>query len=232
MEKRFIRTTKIAFDNCDKQLYKNSIIFITDTNQVYQDGVYYPNIVLKNDGDGEYFLSNDGSYKNIDEILFNKIEGGNITVNYPNKTSQLQNDSGFITSQDFHQLIQMIYPVGSIYISVNNTNPSILFGFGEWEQIKDTFLLASGDVFSAGQTGGEIEHTLTEDEIPTHSHTFNRHQLWRNETGNIVSDLDSGYGASNKTLDIYQDITSDAGGNKPHNNMPPYLVVYMWKRIS
>lgn len=65
MEKRFIRTTKTLFDNCDKQLYKDSIIFITDTNQVYQDGVYYPNVALKNDGDGEYILANDGTYKNL-----------------------------------------------------------------------------------------------------------------------------------------------------------------------
>ena len=232
MEKRFIRTTKTLFDNCDKQLYKDSIIFITDTNQVYQDGVYYPNVALKNDGDGEYILANDGTYKNIDELIINKILNSNVVINYPNKTSQLQNDSGFITSQDFHQLIQIIYPVGSIYISVNNTNPYILFGFGEWEQIKDVFLLASGDVFSAGQTGGEIEHMLTEDEIPTHNHTFYRHQLWRNETGNAVSDLDDGFGVSNKTLDIYQDTTSAVGGSNPHNNMPPYLTVYMWKRIS
>ena len=49
-------------------------------------------------------------------------------------------------------LIDAIYPVGSIYMSVNNVNPSVLFG-GTWEQIKDTFLLSAGDTYNAGSKG-------------------------------------------------------------------------------
>jgi microcystin-dependent protein len=64
-----------------------------------------------------------------------------------------------------------IYPVGSIYMSVNNVNPSELFG-GTWQQIKDTFLLASGDVYNNGATGGEATHTLSASEIPTHTHSY------------------------------------------------------------
>ena len=51
-----------------------------------------------------------------------------------------------------------IYPVGSIYISAASTSPATLFG-GTWEQIKDTFLLAAGDTYTAGETVGEAEHT-------------------------------------------------------------------------
>ena len=68
-------------------------------------------------------------------------------------------------------IIDAIYPVGSIYMSVTNTNPATLFG-GTWAQIEDTFLLAAGTNHLAGTTGGEETHTLTTGEMPTHNHTF------------------------------------------------------------
>ena len=66
-------------------------------------------------------------------------------------------------------LSDIIYPVGSIYISVNSTNPSVYFG-GSWEQIKDRFLLACGDTYNNGIFGGEAKHKLTVNEMPSHSH--------------------------------------------------------------
>ena len=68
-------------------------------------------------------------------------------------------------------IIDAIYPVGSIYMSVNSTSPATLFG-GTWTQIKDTFLLSAGDTYTAGDTGGEATHTLTSGEMPIHNHTF------------------------------------------------------------
>ena len=127
--------------------------------------------------------------------------------------------------------LELVYPIGSIYISVTATNPTILFGFGEWEQIKDTFLLAAGEKYSGGSVGGESEHVLTIDEIPTHSHSFNRHKLYNNETI-PEADTQTGYGVTNKTVTIYTDTTTETGGNLPHNNMPPYLSVYVWKRVK
>lgn len=64
-----------------------------------------------------------------------------------------------------------VYPVGSIYMSINNVSPQVLFG-GTWQQIKDTFLLSAGDTHSAGSTGGEENHTLSESEMPSHNHAF------------------------------------------------------------
>lgn len=64
--------------------------------------------------------------------------------------------------------LNAIYPIGSIYMSVNSTNPSQIFG-GTWEQIKDRFLLACGNTYSNGATGGEANHILTIAETPTHS---------------------------------------------------------------
>lgn len=101
---------------------------------------------------------------------------------------------------------------------------------GTWEQIKDMFLLASGDMYNAGITGGEATHTLTIDEMPSHTHTYKRHAFDRNDSDPTTGE--DVYGANNKTLDAHEGTTESVGGNQPHNNMPPYLAVYIWKRIS
>lgn len=65
--------------------------------------------------------------------------------------------------------IDDIYPIGSIYMNINNINPEIVFG-GQWEQIQDKFLLAAGSTYTGGDTGGEATHTLTVAEMPNHNH--------------------------------------------------------------
>ena len=74
-------------------------------------------------------------------------------------------------------LLETVYPVGAVYMSMSNIEPSVLFGFGTWQKIEDTFLLASGPKHTLGSTGGEETHTLTVDEMPNHGHNFYRHQL-------------------------------------------------------
>ena len=130
-------------------------------------------------------------------------------------------------------LMEMMYPIGSIYISTISLDPGIQFGFGVWEKIEGKFLLGADAQFPAGSEGGEIEHTLTELEMPAHDHEFDRHQLWRNESvPPSTSTVGEGYGVSNKTLPIYTDSTVATGAGESHNNMPPYLSVYMWTRIE
>ena len=123
------------------------------------------------------------------------------------------------------QLVDTIYPVGSVYISVNATDPKNLFG-GTWERIKDTFLLGAGDWFGAGTTGGEAYHTLTIEEIPSHAHMLDS---WYNSEAGAYFNA----GVNNSGVQTENAIpTNYVGGGQPHNNMPPYLVVYMWKRIA
>lgn len=69
-------------------------------------------------------------------------------------------------------LIDSIYPVGSIYMSVNSTNPQTLFG-GTWQRIQGRFLFAADSKHAAGSTGGEETHQLTAREIPNHKHSIN-----------------------------------------------------------
>lgn len=119
------------------------------------------------------------------------------------------------------------FPVGSIYLSVNNINPGTIFG-GTWVQIKDRFLLGAGSTYTAGKTGGSATHTLTINEMPTHNHNYNTGRWYWAETaggGEVVS-------SQSETSYMFTRTTSDTGGGKAHNNMPPYLVVYIWKRTA
>ena len=124
-----------------------------------------------------------------------------------------------------NEFINTIYPVGSIIMSTNNVSPASLFG-GTWEQIEDRFLLAAGIDYIAGSVGGEATHTLTIGEMPNHTHTFQT-TAWVDRTGNIKDSSVSEY------LDYEINRQTQAtGGSQPHNNMPPYLVVYMYKRVE
>lgn len=132
----------------------------------------------------------------------------------------------------FYKGVSGIFPVGAIYLSVTDVSPAELFG-GTWEQIKDTFFLAAGDTYTAGSTGGEAEHTLTTTEMPYHSHT-----ILLNSASSVSYDTwDYSYGASKANRSYYsqgpaEPIVGGAGGSGAHNNMPPYLSVYAWKRIE
>ena len=136
--------------------------------------------------------------------------------------------------------VDAIYPVGSIYMSVNSTNPSGLFG-GTWVQIKDTFLLSAGDSYKAGSTGGNA----------THRHS-GQGDLRAAIGATNSSDIQIGYEANNRrpenqgpenaTYAIkgtkvegakpFNHYTNVYGYTAPESSMPPYLTVYMWKRTG
>ena len=137
-------------------------------------------------------------------------------------------------------IIDVIYPVGSIYIGVNNANPSNLFG-GTWEQIKDTFLLAAGDTYTAGATGGAATHTLTEAQLPIidgswatavvgqHANKGVKGHAYGTNFGTFTS---GGIKGATMTGETQYGYGYNFGGGQPHNNMPPYLAVYVWKRTA
>ena len=124
-------------------------------------------------------------------------------------------------------LWEYIYPVGAIYISANETDPGELFG-GTWEQLKDRFLLAAGDVYEAGSRGGKAEHTLTVDEIPSHEH--NVPVYWNGAIGSSSVTIQGMESSAPNRYPDWINNTDATGGGEPHNNMPPYLAVYMWLR--
>lgn len=169
----------------------------------------------------------------------------------------------------------IIYPIGSIYMSVNDTNPAILFG-GAWEQISNRFLLGAGSV-AAGKTGGASSVTLKTDNLPSHSHAVNSHthsiaqhthtassasagahthgvyyrtdnttggssQRVGSSSSNAGTHSTKSAGAHSHTITVGKGGptatgatspgTSAVGGGKAFSIEPPYLAVYMWKRIS
>nr|DAH96695.1 MAG TPA: baseplate wedge protein [Caudoviricetes sp.] len=155
----------------------------------------------------------------------------------PSQSDVLQlGDSAWLTAQG-------AYPVGAIYLSVTDANPAALFG-GTWERISQgRFLIGAGvnvanttdywgsypagkENFPAGEMGGEVTHTLTVDEMPSHTHS--ERLEWSNTAAWGVTGTGTG---SNAVVD-QGSVTGATGGGKPHSNMPPYLVVYMWKRVS
>lgn len=126
--------------------------------------------------------------------------------------------------QEQNNIMKKLYDVGCIYMSTNSTSPASLFG-GTWERIKDRFLLGSGDSYSAGATGGSATHTLTINEMPSHTHKQSGGSSGVNDEGNLIQ---RGYSA---TLKAVAD-ASATGGGQAHNNMPPYLAIYIWKRTA
>lgn len=146
----------------------------------------------------------------------------------------------FVTKVINRDVPNKVYPIGSIYMSVNSTNPSELFG-GEWERIQDRFLLASGTTYENGSTGGSATVTLTASQsgLPAHSHKYQDYNTTytlkttnrKPGTSTAVAygtSLTAGGGATERTSSN----NTAANASASHENMPPYLTVYMWKRTA
>lgn len=162
---------------------------------------------------------------------------GKANASHSHSISDITNlQSALNDKVDKSDLLDLIYPIGAIYMSVNSTNPSVLLG-GTWEHINNCFLLASEGGQGLGQTGGEATHTLTVDEMPRHTHEQNPHHHSFNRYQNTGSTTH--YGASWVNQKLISQNTSDTtatnkntGGGQAHNNMPPYLIVNVWKRTA
>ena len=175
----------------------------------------------------------------------------NNTPTIPTQTSQLTNNSGFITNTVNNltnytkttDLLNLIYPIGSIYMSVQNVSPATFIG-GTWERLKDRFLLGAGDIYTAGNTGGNESVNIS------HNHGlssgaanigFSAGSLYQQRTatsGAVKNQKQDG--SIGHTAGSYSDVndttqlvgTTDTGGDSALSILPPYLVVYMWKRTA
>lgn len=145
------------------------------------------------------------------------------------------------------KLLQMIYPVGSIYMSTNNVSPATFIG-GTWTLIQGKFLLAAGDGYTAGDTGGEASHTLTAAEsgqkaITTGTDGGHTHALsLKYRAGGVLTgtaayfhgdgtNVYTGFSTVSNT-GAHSHSISGSNATNAHNNMPPYLVVYVWTRTA
>lgn len=129
--------------------------------------------------------------------------------------------------------VDLIYPIGSVYITTSVINPQVLFG-GTWQRIANGKCLVGVDVndndFSTvKKTGGEKTHKLTVDEMPNHQHrlTINRDDGGGNQTWGGLSGYAKVSGVVLGTAG-----STEVGGDQAHNNLQPYYTVYIWERTA
>lgn len=134
-------------------------------------------------------------------------------------------------------LVNKIYPVGSLYMSAKATSPASLFG-GAWEQIKDCFILAAGDTYAAGSTGGSANHNHSIGEMfaaayfngPYMEYHYSGDTAWtakyKNTIPNGITETSHSDAIYRSGITVYGSPTKEAG------NLPPYVAMYVWKRIS
>ena len=139
----------------------------------------------------------------------------------------LSNVTGLQSALDAKTTLLAVWPIGSIYTSVTSANPSTLFG-GNWEAFGAGRVLigldsADTDFDAAEETGGAKTHTLTTAEMPSHTHTFTAFQTTSGSNNR------TGGGALSASA---SSTTASTGGGGAHNNVQPYIVVYMFKRIA
>jgi hypothetical protein len=134
-----------------------------------------------------------------------------------------------LTVKDISGIANMIYPVGSIYMSVNATDPSTLFG-GEWERIQDRFLLAAGSAHTAGTTGGNSSHQHV---APIGYNTSNQWLGISFAQGDGTVNVNGAFAFYGNAMS-----TNSGAANwrlaktDSASNIPPYLAVYVWQRIA
>lgn len=146
------------------------------------------------------------------------------------------------------ETLQTCYPVGTLYWSEQPNDPTDWVSSlpepipWKWEQVTDTFILAAGTTYPAGSSGGEATHALTVNEMPSHSHSFGVSRYVPALLSKDIVDVH----APDRTGSTYRvpgtsstgpgwnDMTNTAakGGGLPHNNMPPYIAMYCYKRIQ
>lgn len=183
----------------------------------------------------------DANQLNIDCITSNNNKfsldsEGNMSV----KSITSEKPIGGITFND-------VYPVGSIYLSVNGTNPTNYFG-GTWTLFGEgrTLVCVSsneGEFNTVEKTGGEKYHTLSQEEMPNHSHGMDAHRHLTYKTYKIkytkgtlnaafTGDSVDGLSGSTNYSDYASSNISATGGGQAHNNMMPYITCYIWKRVA
>ena len=154
-----------------------------------------------------------------------------LTGNETNKVPSVKTVKDAITTIK-NEILNTVYPIGAIYLSINSTNPKSLFG-GTWEQIAQGRTLvgvntADSDFSVSGKTGGEKAHTLTVNEMPSHSHKY---KLSYGSSGS--GSQNTGFNYAENTVSTFDGENILAtGGSQAHNNLQPYFTCYIWKRTA
>ena len=171
-------------------------------------------------------------------VIDNKNELDNKIEN--NKTSILN----LTNKENSNNVFLKTYPVGSIDISTSSANPSTIYG-GTWERYGQGKTLvglneSETEFSTVNKIGGEKTHTLTVNEMPSHNHDFRYstdnavtfYNAGVGKDGTYTGDNYLGFSNSVSLFASYVVVLSNTGSSQPHNNLQPYITVYMWKRVS
>lgn len=124
--------------------------------------------------------------------------------------------------------IENAYPVGSIFMSIDPTNPATIFGFGTWVawgagRVPVGVDIGQTEFDTVEETGGAKTHQLSVSEMPSHNHFANNTTRGLTTSSGTYSFSEGGF-----SIRAY----NNAGGDQPHNNLQPYITCYMWKRTA
>lgn len=148
---------------------------------------------------------------------------------------------GNVVFYNKQEVFLAVHPVGSIFLSTDGTEPAELYG-GTWEQIKDVFLLGAGNTYTAGNTGGEKthKHNLSKNGYATIGNNASTavfrsgSKLVKDDANDVymwTHDTDSRYTSSDEHYN-YIEYVGLGGKTDTTSSMPPYFVVYMWRRVA
>lgn len=136
------------------------------------------------------------------------------------------------------------HPVGSIYLSMNNTNPKTFLGFGTWQLIsQNRMIIGAGDKYMAGATGGSETVALTTTQVPAVEGQIGIHGgATATNIHTVQGCFSAGITNTNKYVSTGSGTTgadsigqirfSNGGTGAAHNNMPPYFAIYIWQRTA
>lgn len=175
-----------------------------------------------------------GGFSGDYDDLYNRPQINGVTLTGNKTTGDLAISYDDLTDKPviptMSAIFNAVYPVGTIYTSISNANPGLVFG-GTWVAFgsgKTLVGVDSGDSdFSAAEaTGGEKAHTLIVDEMPSHNHNILKPRWGTNTGANAV------YGSNGSGSGSEYDSRADEGGGQAHNNLQPFICVYFWKRTA
>lgn len=255
----FVVQCKDSFNTYSNE-FKFSLPLASPTLWLGKDSAYinntlYVDSIVGKDDNNELTV-----YMNKASTMYRWVftNAGNIRKEVSTDSGSSYSTVGWYTcnGKSSNDLLNAVYPVGSIYMSVNSQSPATLFG-GTWEQLKDRFLIGAGSSYTNGSTGGATTHThttaghtLTVNEMPSHQHyskAYNaNNSLYKMAVDSLrlnsnVATWSSAGATTAGSVDGDRIGKSDStGGGASHShgntgsssNMPPYLAVYMWKRTA
>jgi hypothetical protein len=213
---------------------------IITTDEIYAGGTTDQYKVWHEGNDGSGSGLDADKLAGVASTSYAKI-GTNISVLTPTEDDHAATkkyvDDKFINDSAFAlEIIKKIYPIGSIYTNTTSINPAQEFGFGTWQRFGAGKVLvgvneSDSDFNAANKTGGKKMHTLTINEIPSHTHTLSGNNRGDNAKYGQESAPGLWYDDAEREAQD-SDTISSTGGGQAHENMPPYITVYMWTRTN